>query len=424
MYSEEIILNSKELKILEIILKVIHKQLRQVDAARQLDCTPRSIRNYLKRYRDQGPLGLKSKLKGKPSNRAYTAEFKQTVVDLMYCKYPDFGPTLASEMLAERDNIFIGKETARQWMLEAGLWRHKRKQAPKAHPPRERRPYYGELIQIDGSPHDWFEGRSAPCCLIVFVDDATSKIQLMRFYDAETTFGYLETTRLYIERFGLPIALYSDKHSIFRVNAKEVENSTGYTQYGRAMRDLGIELIYAHSPQAKGKVENKNGTLQDRLIKEMRLDNISTMEEANRGYLDLFTERYNKKFAKQPLKPENVHLKLPITEDLTLHFTLQEHRKVSKNLTISYKGKTLALQVPGKARQLYQASVTVCESQCGNLTIIHKGKSLPFTVYNTNQHYSEPVHRKELSLRKLERRGTANIPSPEHPWRNNQALFS
>lgn len=415
--SEEVLtMSNKELKRLEIVQKLVDERINQREAAHFLGCTARNVRYLLKRYKKDGAKGLISRKRAKRSNRAYTETYKAMVMEVIGTKYHDFGPTLASEMLKERDELIVSKETTRQWMIEAGLWLSKQKKAPKAHPPRESRPYYGQLIQIDGSPHDWFEGRSEPCCLIVFVDDATSKIQLIRFYKAETTFAYFETAKLYMARYGMPIALYSDKHGIFRINAHEPEHSSGLTQFGRAMRDLGVELIHAHSPQAKGKVENKNKTLQDRLIKEMRLDGINTMAQANDGYLDAFTERYNKKFARDPLKPEDAHLKIPEAQDLSLHFTHQEQRKVSKNLTVSYKGKVLVIEMPGKARQLHQASVTVCESQCGNLTLLYKEQSLPFTLYNKTQYYSEPVHRKEVYQRPLKQRRRAK-PAPEHPFR-------
>ena len=370
-------------------------------------------------YHNQGAQGLVSQRRGKPSNRAFSNEFKHNVAEIISSKYNDFGPTLATEMLYDRDKIFISRETTRQWMIQAEIWAPKIKKRKKAHPPRERREHYGSLIQIDGSPHDWFEGRSPKCCLIVFVDDATSRIQLLRFFPAETTFAYFNTMELYIKRYGMPMAVYSDKHSIFRVNRKDPKDSTGLTQFGRAMHSLDVKLIHANSPQAKGKVENRNGTLQDRLIKTMRLDGIHNMGMANDGYLDQFTEKFNAKFAKMALKPENLHHELDNAEaeQLKLHFTLQLERQVSKNLPISYKNKTLVIEAPGRARQLYQAYVTVCEAESGNLTLLYKGQSLPFKVYTKSQYYSEAVSRRELDpLIHKKPRGSA-IPSADHPWR-------
>jgi len=416
MFAGEITMSHKELKRLEIVKKIEEKRLSQREAAAILGCTDRTVRLLLRRYQSDGPQGLASRRRGKRSNRAFQEEFKRDIITLIESKYPDFGPTLATEKLAERDNLFLSRETTRKWMIEQEIWEAKIKKTKKSHPPRERRANYGELVQIDGSPHDWFEGRSDKCCLIVFVDDATSRIQWLNFAPAETTFAYFEAMECYAERYGLPVSAYSDRHSIFRVNIKQPQKSTGLTQFGRAMIGIGVKLIHANSPQAKGKVENRNKTLQDRLIKEMRLDGIDNMEMANGAYLEQFIERFNAKFAKAPRSPQDLHQVVDLKQ-LKLHFTLQEQRKISKNLTISYKGKILAIEAPGRARQLYQARVTVCEDQAGNLTVLYKGQSLSFKVYNKSQYYSEPIARSELATvipKKLRRH---YLPPADHPWR-------
>lgn len=324
-------------------------------------------------------------------------------------------------MLFERDGLKLSKETARQWMIEAGIWKAKQTKNPAIHQPRARRSHYGSLVQIDGSPHDWFEGRSDKCSLLLFIDDATSKIQLMHFFKAETTFSYFNMMDEYIKKYGLPVGLYSDKHSIFRVNTFEAKKGTGYTQFGRAMEALGVELIHAHSPQAKGRVENKNSTLQDRLVKEMRLDNINNMEEANGAYLDAFMQRYNKKFAVLPHSTEDMHVLVENKENLALHFTLQEPRKVSKNLTISYKGKTYNLNKPDTVRKLCQAQVIVCEDESGEITVLYKGQPLESQVYDQSKHYSEPATRKELDAHftKTLKQRKRSIPAADHPWKKD-----
>jgi hypothetical protein len=211
--------------------------------------------------------------------------------------------------------------------------------------------------------------------------------------------------------------VYSDKHSIFRVNIRDAEKGNGLTQFGRAMVSLNVQLIHANSPQAKGKVENRNRTLQDRLIKEMRLDGIDNMEMANGEYLDQFTERFNNKFSNPASKEEDFHRYVKNPEELKLHFTLQEERRVSKNLSLSYKNKILVLQVPDKARRLYQAKVTVCEDQSGKLTVLYKGQSLQFQVYNKSQHYSEAVSRSEVKSIIHKKQESVYIPPADHPWR-------
>jgi hypothetical protein len=331
--------------------------------------------------------------------------------------YTDFGPTLACEYLLERHQIVLGTETVRRWMIKDNLWKSKKEKIKIARPPRLRRSHYGELIQIDGSQHDWFEGRSDYCTLLVFIDDATSKVQLARFFPAETTFAYFSMMELYIERYGKPLAIYSDKHGIFKVNIIEPVDSTGFTQFGRAMQDIGVELIYAHSAPAKGRVERMNGTLQDRLIKWLRVEGISDMDTANKN-LDRFTDDLNNKFAISPREAADLHIHVENIECLEYVFTLQTIRTVSKNLTVQYKNKTYAIKVPGKGYRLRQARVTVCEAQSGEITLLHKNRSLSYEVYDKNQHYSEPVTAKELPMKLKEIK--VHRPSRDHAW--NQSV--
>lgn len=417
MFEGEITMNANDLKRLEIIQKVDEKRLKQGDAARILGCTTRTIRRLLERYRIEDAPGLRSKRLGKTSNNSFSNEFKAEVIETISKKYNDFGPTFAAISLENRDKIKLSKETARQWMIEAGIWRNKEAKKAKSHPPRERRHQYGSLIQIDGSPHDWFEGRSSRCSLIVFIDDATSRIQLMRFFPAETTFAYFEVLELYIERYGIPQELYSDKHGIFRVNHPEPESGTGLTQFGRAVRDLGIGLIHAHSPQAKGRVERRNGVLQDHLIKDMRLDGIDNMDMANGAYLDKQAEIYNKRFAISPFNKDDAHAAIVnYPDDYRLHFTIQVSREVSKNLAISYKNKKYILTKPGKVHRLSQAKVTVCEAKSGEITILYKQQSLEYKVYDKNQYYSGVVGRKELGSISF-CLPTYHKPAANHPWK-------
>lgn len=345
MFEGEIKMSARDLKRLAIIQKVDEKCLTQRDAARILGCVVRTIQLLLHKYRTEGPPGLLSKHRGKRSNNAFSDDFKDKVVNIVHAKYNDFGPTFAAVSLEERDNIKVSKETLRQWMIGANIWRDKRSKIVTPHPPRERRHQYGSLIQIDGSPHDWFEGRSPMCTLIVFIDDATSRIQLMRFFPTETTFNYFEMLALYIERYGMPQELYSDKHGVFRVNHPEPKSGTGLTQFGRGVKDLGIGLLHANSPQAKGRVERRNGVLQDHLPKDMRLDGINNMEMANDIYLDERAEIYNQRFAVPPFNKNDAHVAITNNpKNYKLHFTLKEAREVSKNLAISYKNKNTLLK--------------------------------------------------------------------------------
>lgn len=271
----------KELNRIKVLQDVIDRKMTPGRAAVVLGITPRHCSRLIKRYREHGPLGMNNIARGNPSNRLLPKSFTDQIVDIVKKNYPDFGPTLAREKLEEIHGLTIGKETLRRLMIRAGLWIPRKMRAPKIHQPRYRRPCTGELIQIDGCDHDWFEGRGPKCTALVYVDDATSKIMELLFVQTESTFTYFNATRRYIERHGKPLAFYSDKAGTFRINNKNAIGGDGHTQFGRAMHELNIQTICAETSQAKGRVERAHSTLQDRLVKEFRLRNISSIEAAN-----------------------------------------------------------------------------------------------------------------------------------------------
>ena len=422
MHEEYITMSTEEISRLEIIQKVIDKRLKQKHAAKILGLSTRQIIRLMKNFRAHGPSALVSKSRGKPSNRRYLQEFKDHITGILKEHYYDFGPTLACEKLEERNGIKLSIETTRQLMIQASLWKAKAEKEKVIHSPRLRRACYGELIQADGSPHDWFEGRGPKCTLIVMIDDATSKIQLLRFFQAETTFAYFKAIRLYIERYGKPIALYVDKLGVFKVNIPDPKDGTGITQFERAMEEIEIEVIHANSPQAKGRVERSNKTLQDRLIKELRLQGISDIEAANK-FLDEYMEHHNKKFSVPPIDPVDVHRPLEPINNLDLILLLKVARKINNDLTVRYKNKMYAINVPGKGYRLRQAEVIVCEAESGEITLLHKGQSLSYTVYDKNQQYKEAVSRKELEskLRAIKqnmyKHHSHHKPAANHPWK-------
>ena len=250
-----------ELARLEACQRLQAGLLTQAEAARQLALSERHVRRLLSRYRRVGPAGLQSRRRGRPSNRRVPADRLSRAIELVRERYPDFGPTFANEKLREVHDLHLSTETLRQAMITAGLWQAKRKPHRQVHVPRERRPCFGELVQIDGSPHDWFEGRAMRCSLIVFIDDASSALLALRFVPVESTWAYFEVLRDYLADYGRPLALYSDRHSIFRAATSESAIRKD-TQFGRALKDLDIELLCANSPQAKGRVERANRTLQ------------------------------------------------------------------------------------------------------------------------------------------------------------------
>lgn len=267
MNQQELITMSKgELKRIQIVSDVVNKKMKQTEAAEQLGVGKRQMIRLVKKYQQLGEAGLISQHRGKASNRKHNEVFKESVKTLIFAQYADFGPCFAGEKLRENHQKIVNKETLRQWMNEWGLWRIKSKKMKKLHQTRDRRPRLGELVQIDGSPHDWFEGRRAKCCLLVFIDDATSRLLGLRFVEAECSLGYFKLCQETIKKHGRPLAYYSDKWGGFRQNLPGKEEEL--TQFGRLLEELDIELICANSPEAKGRVERANQTLQDRLVKE------------------------------------------------------------------------------------------------------------------------------------------------------------
>lgn len=284
-------------------------ELRIEDAVMLLGVGRRQVYRLLGRLRRDGPEGLVSSKRGRPSNRAFKAEMRTNVLSLVREHYHDFGPTLAAEYLAERHEIRISHETLRKWMIQDGLWKDRDARRPRPYQPRYRRDCRGGLIQVDGSKHWWFEDRGPQSTLLVFIDDATSELMHLRMVESESTFAYMDAMTAYIEAHGKPVALYSDKHGVYRNNTASA-NGDGMTHLGRALEKLNIDIICAHSPQAKGRVERANGTLQDRLVKAMRLEGIATIAEAN-AFLPGYMARYNERFAKAPFDPRDVHRPSP-----------------------------------------------------------------------------------------------------------------
>ena len=275
-----ITMSDKEIQRLAVLQDVRDRRITQVRAAEILNLSTRQITRLLQKLKQDGVSGLTHASRGQPGHRRHDEAVKSECLSIISEHLLGFGPTLAHEKLMSMFGLNIPVETVRRWMTANELWIPRSKRLKRPYQPRYNRDCFGELIQIDGSYHDWFEGRAAKCCLLVYIDDATGKLLHLRFCEAETTFDYMLSTRAYIEQYGKPLAFYSDKHSVFRVNQKSCQDSK-ITQFGRILNELNIDIIFANSPQAKGRVERANRTLQDRLIKEMRLEGISSIAEAN-----------------------------------------------------------------------------------------------------------------------------------------------
>ncbi|MEP4979703.1 ISNCY family transposase [Ascidiaceihabitans sp.] len=375
-----VIMSERELNRIEVLAQVDDGRLSVQNGANMLDVTKRQMFRLMKRYRTEGAPAIRHKSRGKsPNNKIHKAK-RDYAIALVKEKYADFGPTLAAEMLTEHDGFKVSRETLRKWMIEDGILLS-RKQRRTFHQPRLRRECFGELVQIDGSDHRWFEDRAGPCTLLVFIDDATSMLMELRFVQSESTFSYFTALESYLLKHGRPVAFYSDKHTVFRV-AKPNQHMTGMTQFGRALAELNIEILCANSSQAKGRVERANRTLQDRLVKELRLAGVSSMEDGN-AFLSGFIERYNARFTKAPAKPNDLHRALNIEPDrLSEVFCLRDQRHVTKDLMLKYDRKRIKLEINELTRGLVGKYVDVYEYGCGRIQIRANGIVLPHAILN------------------------------------------
>lgn len=408
-------MSEKEIKRTEIMSQLAEKQITQQIAARHLVISVRQVKRLWSQYKQQGAEGLMHRSRGKPSHNQLEEEKKKRVLELILDRYRDFGPTLATEKLMEIHGIKISDESVRKIMIEEGLWKQRRKKKLRVFQMRERRACFGELIQIDGSDYDWFEGRSPRCTLLVFVDDATGKLVELWFVPHESFFSYCEASRHYFERYGKPRAFYSDKHGIFHINHPNATSGDGMTDFGRAMHELGIEIICANTPQAKGRVERANKTLQDRLTKELRLNNISTPEEANL-WLPQFMTDYNNRFATSPRSDLDFHIPLAVTDNLNLILSRKVTRNLSKNLTFQYNKTIYQIHVDRPTYAMRNTVVTVFENSKNEVSVFYKNSPVNFDVYYQQQKQAEVVPSKSID-HALINASKAHTPPPDHPWR-------
>lgn len=413
-------MTKKALHRLRAVEAVAEGRLKQGQAAEQLGVTTRQVKRLVAAYRRDGAGALVSRRLGQPSNRRLKEPVREAIRALLVERYADFGPTLACEKLREVHGLAVSVETVRGLQIELALWTPKRRKAARAFQLRERRGRFGELIQIDGSPHDWFEGRGGRCTLLVFIDDATGRLVQLHFAPTETTAAYMLVLRAHLERHGRPAALYSDRHSIFRLTCAEAANGHTLTQFGRALAGLEIEAIQAHSPQAKGRVERANQTLQDRLVKELRLRGIDAMEAAN-AFLPEFMADYNRRFAVAPRVEGDAHRVLA-HRPRELDLLLSEHheRVLSKNLTLQFRNVLYQVRHDGPGYRLRGATVTVCALPSGEIALLYEGRELPYTTYRKGERPTPPADDKTLNARVdaalAKQQGTAK-PSADHPWR-------
>ncbi len=398
-------MSQRELTRLHVIHKAIEGLLKQKEAAELLSLSNRQIRRLLKKAGEEGDVGIIHKSRGKPSNRRLPKKIKDKVIELYRQKYVGFGPLLASEKLLERDGITVNDETLRKWLIETGDWKKTRK-GRKHRQWRPRKHHFGEMIQIDGSHHDWFEGRGPECVLMGYIDDATGKVYA-RFYGYEGTMPAMDSFKCYVKKYGIPIRAYLDRHTTYKSPKKAA--FPGYddeplSQFERAMKELGVEVSHAHSPQAKGRIERLFRTFQDRVVKEMRLKGIKTIEEANK-FLVSYLPLYNKKFAVKPKEKEDIHRDIPKGMNLDRILCIKTERTLRNDFTIAHSGKLYQIQDKIKA-----GKVIVEKRINGTMAITHNGTFLKFKEIMERPERQKAMPR--LSGKKRQCK-----PPADHPWR-------
>lgn len=401
-------MREKEIRRYHIIQKVISKELTQREASGLLSLSERQIRRAVRRISEEGEWGVIHRSRGQPSNRQMSPAFKAKVIDLYRQNYPDFGPTLANEKLAERDGLCISTQTLRNWLVEAGLWEKRRKRKTYRQW-RRRRECVGEMVQMDGSHHDWLEGRGPALVLMSYIDDATSWL-FAHFYDYEGTLPAMESFKRYSKRNGLPASVYLDKHTTYKSPAKPtieelLKGQKPKSQFERALGELGVEVIHAHSPQAKGRIERAFRTLQDRLIKEMRLKGVCTKVEANR-FLGSYLGGFNRRFSVAAAKTGNLHRAVPAGVDLDAVLSIQTKRVLRKDWTVAYEGSLYQILDRVMPRQ-----VLVEKRINGTLKIRCEGKYLRF------RKIVKPLSSTRKKSPKKPRSNKTYVPPKDHPWR-------
>jgi len=406
-------MSSEELRRVEVLARVKSKELRLIEAATMLGISYRQAKRLWKRYRKQGAEGLRHGNVGKPSKRAKPAKVRRKILGLVRTKYGGgngrFGPTLAAEHLAEDDGIEIGVETLRQWMLEEGLWSRERKRKPHRKR-RDRRAHFGELVQMDGSFEAWLEQRDERACLINMVDDATSR-GLGRFADEETTWGAADTLRAWVEKYGIPRALYVDWKNVYRPtpNARQRrEGEIPVSQFGRMCAKLGIELIMANSPQAKGRVERSHGTHQDRLIKKMRLKRIGNYEAANQYLREVYFPQHNCKYAIAAAGEVDFHEAVPAGVNLDEVFSLEEERVVSADWVVQYENRWLQIEIGQRAQVRAGAKVIVRRYRDGSLKLLYGNRMIAWRELLARPRKVQP---------QVRTRRPVFTPAADHPWK-------
>jgi len=400
-----LIMRREELKRVSLIRKVLEGEVTQREVGEMLDLSERQVRRIARRVEEEGDEGVIHRSRGEPSHGAISERTKGKIISLCKTRYEGFGPTLASEKLEELEGIEVSRETLRGWFKEAEVVYRKRRARPHRQW-RERKSYFGEMVQMDGSHHDWFEGRAARCVLMGYIDDATGNVYA-RFYGYEGTIPAMDSLRRYFRKYGLPVSVYLDKHSTYRFTGKtliedELRGEETLSEVGRALKELGVKVIHADSPQAKGRIERLFRTFQDRLVKEMRLRGISSIEEGNR-FLETYLPIYNKRFRVVAAGEADLHRKVPAEVRLERILCRKTERFLRNDFTVSHNGKLYQVEERTRAKR-----VVVEERLDGSIAIVHKDRSFRFREITKRPQRQEP---KPLRLRRVYR------PPLDHPFK-------
>jgi len=413
MGEDRITMRKRELERYQALQRSLKGEITQAKTGEWLGLSERQIRRLIKKIRVEGIKGLIHGNRGRTSPRKMSPEQEDRIVSIIGERYPDFTPLHACEKLWERHKIRLSREKVRQIMMAKGLWKRRRLRKAE-HVWRERKPCLGEMVQMDGSHHAWLEGRGPKLVLMGFVDDATGRY-FGHFYDHEGVYPAMDGLRRYIERYGLPQSLYLDKHSTYKTTRQPdtdelLRDEQARTQFERAVAEAGIRIIHAHSPQAKGRIERSFGTLQNRLVKELRLAGARTIEDANR-FLESYLEIYNRRFMKEAQQPQDLHRPCPKSMNLDDIFCLQGQRMVNNGYLIKWRSRTFVLLQP--ALTLRKQKVLVREQFDGRMSFRFKGRDLEHKEVEARP--PQPVVR--VVAAKIPRRPSKYTPPPTHPWK-------
>lgn len=409
MSEDIIIMKKKDLRKLYVIKAVYEGKENQETAGEHLQLSARQVRRLVKRFKEEGEEGIFHKNRGKQSKRKLKQEIQERIIELYRGYYKGFGPTFFTEKLNEKEAIKISDETVRKYLIGSGDWKKEKKKVKKIRKWRHRKTCKGAMLQLDGSHHNWFEDRGGKSVLMAYIDDATNEVY-GRFYTYEGMEPAMDSFRRYIENNGIPISVYTDRHTTYKSPAQpsieeEIDGRVPLSEFGRALVELGVELIHAHSPQAKGRVERLFETLQDRLVKEMRLEGISTIEEGNK-FLEEYWPRHNKRFSVVPEEAKDVHR--PVDIDLDRVFCKKVERVVRKDNTIEYKAGVYQVEEPVEGKK-----VMVEERLDGKIVLSDNGRLVKFTKIPWR-----PLSKQKNSSK----RRIPTIPSLNHPWRKSKAV--